>query len=299
MVSKAGKTDSEILHKLYASSSRKILIYDYMTKESNELISVIIPTYNRGKWLTPTLNSVFEQTYRPIELIVVDDGSTDDTNRIIETWKNEKMDGGFKVMYVFQKNSGAPMARNTGLKNAKGKYVQFFDSDDFLIKNKIELQVLAMQKENTVVSICDYVHINACGKILKTNRNNKSLNSLIKGFSGQHTAAGLINREFLIKNNVEWNPKLRKRQDTDFYTKLFMIVPSFSYVNQTLFKWLRDDKDGITNSIKLKSSVYIELIKSNINFYRHNYRKIPANRLLAIIRYNLFLLAKSFQALNH
>jgi glycosyltransferase involved in cell wall biosynthesis len=111
----------------------------------NKLVSVIIPTYNRAALLRRALNSVFNQTYRPIEVVIVDDGSTDDTTRIVEDWRLGKENSDFTVIFISQRNKGAPAARNLGYTSSRGDYIQFFDSDDVLVEEKIEAQVLALQ----------------------------------------------------------------------------------------------------------------------------------------------------------
>lgn len=114
-------------------------------------VSVIIPTYNRGKYIVDAMNSVFKQTYRPVELIVIDDGSTDNTAEIINHWKQSVgHDPCFNLQYVFQNNRGASAARNQGLKIAKGEYIQFLDSDDKLDEAKIANQIKLFSENKTL-----------------------------------------------------------------------------------------------------------------------------------------------------
>jgi len=90
-------------------------------------VSVIIPTYNYGQYIDKSIDSVLSQTYRDFEIIVVDDGSTDNTREIIEgKYKNE-------VRYFYQDNRGAPAARNHGLRESKGEFINFLDADDWLM----------------------------------------------------------------------------------------------------------------------------------------------------------------------
>ena len=111
-------------------------------------VSVIIPTYNYGKYIEKAIDSVFAQTYKDFEIIVVDDGSTDNTREIIE---NKYKD---KVKYFYQENKGAPSARNKGIEESKGEYLVFLDADDWL-KPMALLSRLEYLKEH---SDCGWVH---------------------------------------------------------------------------------------------------------------------------------------------
>lgn len=103
-------------------------------------ISVVIPTYNRAYCLGETIDSVLAQTYRDYELIVVDDGSTDDTESLVKAMP------GIKYLRIAE-NSGVSMARNLGIGNARGNYICFLDSDDLWIKKKLEQQASVMEAE--------------------------------------------------------------------------------------------------------------------------------------------------------
>ncbi len=98
-------------------------------------VSVIIPTYNRADYIVRAINSVLAQTYRNYEIIVVDDGSTDETRALLEPYANY-------VNYVYQDNAGPAAARNKGISLAKGEWLAFLDSDDTWLPNKLEVQLL-------------------------------------------------------------------------------------------------------------------------------------------------------------
>lgn len=118
------------------------------------LVSVIVPTYNREHLLKRALESVFDQSYRPIELIVVDDGSTDGTREFLGNWgKDRSDDKAFRVVELAQANGGAPVARNLGLIHSRGEYIQYLDSDDILHPEKVSRQIDHLIRLN-----CDYVY---------------------------------------------------------------------------------------------------------------------------------------------
>jgi glycosyltransferase involved in cell wall biosynthesis len=110
--------------------------------EKNPLVSVIVPAYNRAELVVDALKSVWGQTYRPIELIVVDDGSVDDTRDRVMNWADNfggELD--FNVHCLHQENRGANAARNLGIQHSKGELVAFIDSDDRWMPGKLEKQV--------------------------------------------------------------------------------------------------------------------------------------------------------------
>jgi len=120
---------------------------------NNSLISIIIPCFNQAKFLNETLNSVLEQTYQNWECIVVNDGSTDDSENIAKGWVAK--DTRFK--YFNQVNSGVSAARNLALDKAQGNFIQFLDADDLLEVDKIEISIHAMQKYEVEVVCSNYI----------------------------------------------------------------------------------------------------------------------------------------------
>lgn len=118
------------------------------------LVSVIIPSYNREKTLLISVNSVLEQTVQNIEVIVVDDGSTDNTRKIVESIDDTR------VIYVYQENEGACAARNNGIKKARGKYIAFQDSDDVWHKDKLEKQISCFKDDSVDIVFCKLNRVN-------------------------------------------------------------------------------------------------------------------------------------------
>lgn len=104
--------------------------------DKTDLVSIIIPTYNCRKYIRQAIESALGQTYKNIEIIVVDDGSSDNTREEIEDLISDK-----KISYIYQANKGLPGARNTGIKHSKGEYLVFLDSDDIILPEKIMTQV--------------------------------------------------------------------------------------------------------------------------------------------------------------
>lgn len=108
-------------------------------------VSVIIPTYNRADLLPMTVESVFAQTYKNYEIIIVDDGSTDNTKEIVEPYLSKS-----NIRYFYQENRKQASARNNGIRNSEGEYIAFLDSDDLWHPEKLDLQVKVLEEHPEV-----------------------------------------------------------------------------------------------------------------------------------------------------
>lgn len=130
----------------------------------NPLISVIIPVYNVEKYLEKCLDSVINQTYKNIEIILVDDGSTDNSGVICDEYK-EKYKG---ITVIHKKNEGVAKARNTGKEYVRGEYFCFIDSDDFITENYIQVLFDLAEKYGADIACCGYKYIWPDGKEKRT-----------------------------------------------------------------------------------------------------------------------------------
>jgi glycosyltransferase involved in cell wall biosynthesis len=116
----------------------------------DNLVSVVLPTYNRAYLIDRAIRSVLNQTYKDFELIVIDDGSTDNTEKVVKEFREKDK----RIKYIqHEKNKGAAVARNTGIKAAKGEYIAFQDSDDEWVPEKLEKQMKAFDKATPNVGV--------------------------------------------------------------------------------------------------------------------------------------------------
>jgi glycosyltransferase involved in cell wall biosynthesis len=121
-----------------------------------DLISVIIPCYNQGRFLGEALESVLSQSYTQVEIIVVDDGSTDNTREVAEHYSS--------IRYIYQHNQGIACARNTGLHSSTGEYLVFLDSDDYLCPGALAINLALLQTHREyalVAGQCQYVNVDS------------------------------------------------------------------------------------------------------------------------------------------
>jgi len=126
----------------------------------NETVSLIVPCYNKEKTIARFLDSLLNQTYKNIQLIIVDDGSTDHSRDAIDQYSERLIKAGIQVDYVYQENTGLGAAINTGLKHVKGKYLCWADPDDFYMPESFEkrVNILESHPEYAVVSSDAYVY---------------------------------------------------------------------------------------------------------------------------------------------
>lgn len=260
-----------------------ILIFRLYLIEENAKISVIIPTYNRGNLIGKSLNSVLNQTYQNFEVIVVDDGSTDNTSKVIERIHDDR------IKYIkLNDNKGGSNARNIGIKNAKGKYISFQDSDDLFYPNKLELQLQNIINKNSNLDFCKIkVIYNSTYSYFYPNKkqeqsilSGKIFDELISEGNFISTQSMLVQRNFMRKFFFDINmPRL---QDFDVILRMIPKV-KISYTQNPLVE-LHIQNDSVTHSAeKLKKAVYILLTKKfNFNLNQTKLFSKYLNRILII-----------------
>ena len=135
-----------------------------------DLVSIITPTYNSEEYISVTINSILNQTYSNFELIIIDDFSTDNTLECVKKFDDKRI-----KIFKNNKNRGAAFCRNRGLKNAKGRYLSFCDSDDFWEIDKTSAQINLMKQDNCSISFTSYSVYNSDlkKKLYKINVPNK------------------------------------------------------------------------------------------------------------------------------
>ena len=182
------------------------------------LVSVIIPTHNREKTIERAVDSVLNQTYKNIEIIIVDDCSTDSTLEVLKSRY-----GGFANVTIFQleRNSGACVARNKGIDLSRGEYIAFLDSDDAFLEEKIEKQISALEKSGNKLCATSYWRIDASGKKktihVKTDGGDSLYNELL--FCNFITTGTLVGEAKIFKTE-RFDESLPRYQDWDLVLRL-------------------------------------------------------------------------------
>ena len=207
----------------------------------NGLFSVIVPTYNRAHILTEALDSVWAQTYRPIELIVVDDGSVDDTGRMVETWNGDHQgDEQFEFRFLRQENGGAHAARNRGLIHSKGEYIQHLDSDDAFYPEMVARVVQAFEDMGFDFVLVGYDKFcYECGKAFYSYVPEPDTDALTVYMKGKlfGNSVSIARKRQLIREIGPWNETLINDADGDYLVRTILHSPHMAVVRERLFAY--------------------------------------------------------------
>ena len=220
----------------------------------NELVSIIMPTYNCAKFIGKTIESVLNQTYSNWELIIVDDCSKDNTEEVVKAFNDSR------IKYnKLENNSGAAIARTEAMKIASGTYMAFLDSDDLWKKDKLEKQLKFMKENNYNFTCTAYEQINEAGeklnKIIKTKKRADYNRILLDCPVGNSTV--MYNVEKLGKFEV---PNIRKRNDDCLWLQILKKEKYIYGMTEVLMEYrIR------SNSI---SSNKLSLVKYHWQLYR-------------------------------
>ena len=253
-----------------------------MGAEGAPLVSIIIPTYNRAHLIGETLDSVLAQTYPNWECIIVDDGSSDNTDEVVGAYVEK--DSRFKYFHRPEVHlPGGNGARNYGFKMSKGEYVNWLDSDDLFSENKIEEQVEIALKENSDIVTCKWglfnEHKTDIFENLKVYKNYSApflfFTDLYdeKGYFTPHVY--LIKRDFLDGKSL-WNEHLRINQDGVMFTLLLQNARkiSFSSNGSCIYRQTRGDSVSLMTNQKL--SQFISSVKIIEESHKISFGKVPA-----------------------
>jgi len=216
---------------------------------SQPLVSIIIPAYNSGKYLDETIQSAMQQTWPNKEVIIVDDGSADNSLEIAKKYQNDR------VRVFGQANKGASGARNRGLKEAKGDYIQFLDADDLLAPDKIEKQLKAIGNDPNTMAYGALVRFSkeaemasqAGGYLTKDYASGRDLLfDLFGGNSATHTGGMIALHAWLtpvqvIRDAGGWNETITVDDDGEFFCRVVLKARSIKYVGDAACYYRRHE----------------------------------------------------------
>lgn len=241
------------------------------------LISIIIPIYNSEKYLDRCIESIVNQTYKNLEIILINDGSSDNCPKICDAWA--KKDNRIKVIH--KENEGVSIARNIGINNSKGEYITFIDSDDYIDSKMYEKMLEKLNNTDTKLCFCDINIVNFDQTITKFNFNNETIitkkdffetvfNNNAMNFAVWNK---LISRKLI--GNIRFDSNIYIREDALFLFECIEKIDKICYLNECLYFYQMDSNSTLhqNNIRKMISSLdatakMIEILKNNqINNY--------------------------------
>lgn len=236
----------------------------------NNKISIIVPVYKVEQYLERCVNSLINQTYKNIEIILVDDGSPDQCPKMCDYYASEDS----RIKVIHKKNGGLSDARNTGLRIATGEYIMYVDSDDYIEKNSCEKLVKAMI-ENVDLVVGAYNEIRN-GRLIKKRHSNILQNKVYN--AKEYVIASidrdewyapawlnLYNKSFLINNDLFYKVGIYF-EDMEMLPRLFLANPKIAYVDYPFYNYVIRENSIMTSNcssekIKMTMDIYANWLK--------------------------------------
>lgn len=213
-------------------------------------LSIVVPVYNVERYIKECVNSLIEQKYKNIEIILVDDGSTDNGGKICDELAKEYS----CINVIHQENQGLPGAKNTGLKNAVGEYIAFIDSDDLVHPNMFEALIYELEKTNSDIAICNYEVFNKKARYPSDRYNNRIIefsdkDSLEFYKCSMDSSCNRVYKKNIIINNNIWfvSKNIVSQEDYYFQMKLFTHINRIVTISNAYYLY-RERKSSITKS---------------------------------------------------
>ena len=204
-------------------------------------VSIIIPIYNAENTIEKCISSILKQTYKDYELLLIDDGSTDNSLKVIKKYSKYK-----NIRILNQENHGVAYTRNRGIKEATGDYIMFIDNDDFIDSDYIEKHITTISKENSDIVISGYRRINVENKVL---HEEKLRDTYWSRFIITAPWAKVYRRNFLLKNNIEFL-SYGIGEDVYFNLLIYSFEPKITILNYIGYNWFFNTKSVSNTSQK-------------------------------------------------
>lgn len=239
-------------------------------------ISVIVPVYKVRDRIIRTLESLKEQTFKEFEVLFIDDGSPDDSSEFADAYLKDS-DVNYRI--IKKKNGGVSSARNLGIKEAKGEYVQFLDSDDYIDKNMLLDFYTKIKEKDFDVIYSSYVFENNDGTPITDNKNDlkegiysgiESSIGLAYGISYTHIMANMFKRSLLIENNIEFDENRKFAEDISFMIKTYAHSKKIYCLNNIYAHYVKWEQSAM-NTVSIN---YLDVYYSNIETLQYIRDKI-------------------------
>lgn len=240
----------------------------------NVFFSIVMPTYNRANMLAKAINSVLCQTYTNWELIVVDDGSTDETKALVNKFVQQDS----RIHYIYQKNSERSAARNNGIKNAKGEFICFIDSDDeFLDNHLLTISNEILKKDNSIGLYFTDVIRNENGQIRKLPHDDvKNYKNVVSYFlfSKESVIPCRVSVHKTILEKHSFDRNINVSEDIDLWLRIALEYPVYHIGVETVLYYLHDDNSTNLN----RNPFFVQLKVLRKIFGNRNLSKFVSNK---------------------
>jgi len=265
-------------------------------------VSIIIPAYNQVKYISDCLDSVIKQTVTDWECIVVNDGSTDNTKNIVLSY----IDYYPKIRMIEQSNKGLSWARNAGLRQAKGEYIQFLDSDDAITENKLKVQLdLLTQTTAPALSYSNYYYSTENDLNVRSSRpwispkfrSQNHLQDIISHWETKMTIpihCFLFHADLFNKHNVSFDAQLPNHEDWDLLMNILRLYPEIFYVDKELAIY-RVNENSMARNIKSMKIGFMQAIRKQQHFFPKSSieYKLLSNKFKQVLHsYSLYKLGR-------
>ena len=245
---------------------------------SNPLVSIVIPLFNVEQYIKKAIESVINQSYDNIEVIVVNDGSKDNSVLLAESLLKKS---GRKYSILAQENKGLASARNKGLDQSTGTYLCFIDADDVIDTNHVKNSVMALEqyKECICYSDFEYTRVNNRygNKTFSKGTEFFARDELLDRFSKRkiriHCCSLLFNRRMLTESNIRFNEKLRFGEDVEFMARLFPSVTGIVHVQQNSYKYLIREGSIMNSSDENNWKCFVTVFQTTIKSLQDRYKE--------------------------
>ena len=252
------------------------------------LVSVIVPNYNAEKYIKRCIESVEHQTYSRIEIIIVDDGSSDSSLNII----NGLISNFDNISVYCQENMNAAIARNRGIEFANGEYLLFLDSDDILYEDAIFKMVQCAENEKSDLVIGNYKEIDSHDNLLQEcnviTKYKKLTNPMEFVGMVPNPTNKLYSKSVIDLNKIVWG-NVRIGQDLNFFLKYLMCCKKVSVVSEYIYGW-RILQGSISNSYNFRVFDIVESFKDTKRFYVRNGNQGLYDEYISVIEYRHYYL---------
>jgi len=235
----------------------------------SELISIVIPNYNSSEFIVKTLNSVLNQTYKNFEIIIIDDRSNDNSVEIIKKYITSNPDIAINLICL-DRNYGMPAGpRNIGVKNSNGEWVAFLDADDIWHPSKLELQVLAVNQNNSNFCSSKMTDFKNDSDIVFGNISTLSVNNIT--FFQQllknriPTSSVLVKKELMLKFKFNESKEYKAQEDSDCWMKIHENINHSIKLNNNLLFYRLTEGQISGNKFKMMMKNYMVLKNYRFN----------------------------------